>query len=187
MLTCHGDVATCRSILVPFYGTKRTMRTNKASRRTQSLRNALCIDNDAPSIDGDAQRVRSIAQHFRPMVPRKQQEKLRSRGRRTPVAVIELMATLAERHGIVAGIQYDAAGARAALARVKEARATAKEALRLARRAESDAVQTWILIADTTMAATVALSRFVRLPKNARFVEANEQIRALMRAKRNAR
>lgn len=163
------------------------MRANKAAGRAQSRRDAPCIENDAPSIDGDALAVQTIAQHFRPMVPRKEQEKLRSRGRRMPVAVIELMATLAERHGIIAGIQYDAAEARAALARVKEARTTANQALRLARRAESDAVQTWILIADTTMVATGALNRFVRLPKNARFVEANDQIRALMRAKRNAR
>ncbi len=135
----------------------------------------------------DAERISAIANRFPPALPRREQEKLRSRGRRTPVAVIELMASLAEEHGTIAGMRFDAKAIRAALAHVKSAQATAKSALRLARRAQSDAVRTFTLAADTTMAATVALSRLVRAPKAALFREANARVRAMMRAKRTGR
>jgi hypothetical protein len=156
------------------------MKTGESGRRkrTQSPKNG------PPS---QATVIDSIAGTFIAALPRKEQEKLRSRGRRTPVAVIELVASLAEEHGTIAGISYDAAGARTALARVKNARAVAKAALRLARRAESDAVRTFTLAADRTMAVTAALSRLVHIPENAGFREANARIRTLRRAKRTAR
>lgn len=137
-----------------------------------------------PKSPASAQTLAAIADRFPPALPRAAQEKLRSRGRRTPVAVIELMTSLAEEHGTIAGIRFDAAGMRDALAQVKDAQATAKNALRLARRAQSHAVRTFTQAADRTMMATVALSRLVRLPEGAPFHEANARVRAMMRAQR---
>jgi hypothetical protein len=156
------------------------MGTAKSTKRTAKKTKPSAPPSQAEAID-------AIAKTFARALPRKEQEKLRSRGRRTPVAVIELVAGLAEQHGTIAGIQFDAAEARAALARIKNARAVAKAALRLARRAESDAVQTFTLTADYTMAVTTALVRLVRNERHARFREANDRIRTLMRAQRRHR
>ena len=116
-------------------------------------------------------------------LPRKQQGVLRSRGGSMPVDVIELLANLAEQHdGVIAGVAFDAAAARDALARSKSARAVATAARRLARRADSDCVQVLALVADRTMAAAQALTRIVRTPEGENLREANDQVRALMRA-----
>ena len=100
-----------------------------------------------------------------------------------PVDVVELVANLATQHdGAVAGMAFDAGAARDALARAKAARAVATAARRLARRAESDSVQSLALVADRTMAVTQAMGRVVRTPEGKAFVEAHDQVRAMMRA-----
>jgi hypothetical protein len=108
---------------------------------------------------------------------------LRGRGATMPLDVIKLLAKLAEqRGGFVAGTAFDAAAARDALARSEDARAIANAARRLSRRAFSEAAQNLALVADRSMAVTQAMDRIVRTPEGKPFVEANDQVRSLMRA-----
>ena len=81
-----------------------------------------------------------------------------------------------------AGTSFDAAAARDALARAEAAQAIATVAARLARRATSEAIRNRALVSDRAMVAQLAMSRAVRLPEGEPFVEANAQVRALMRA-----
>jgi hypothetical protein len=108
---------------------------------------------------------------------------LRSRGKQMPIEVIELLADHAEQNGgSVVGVPFDAAAARDALARSKAARAVAKAAYRLARRAESDSVQSLALVADRSRKITQAMSVDVRTPEGEAFAAMNDQVRAMLRA-----
>jgi hypothetical protein len=119
---------------------------------------------------------------YAPAVPKAQAQMLRGRGTAVPVTVIELLANLADQHGgTIAGLPFDAAAARDALARAKSARSVANAARRLSRRAVSDALQNLAVVGDESMAIALALDRITRNPRGNAFVEANDQIRSLMR------
>jgi len=116
-------------------------------------------------------------------LPKSQLNLLRTRADAVPVAVTNILANLAEKHGgVVAGTAFDAAAARDALARADHALAIATVATRLARRAHSEAVRNRALVSDRSMVVQLAMSRAVRLPEGEPFVEANAQVRTLMRA-----
>ncbi len=119
---------------------------------------------------------------FAAALPKAQQNMMRNRADAVPTVVTNLLANLAEQHGgAVAGMPFDAAAVRSALARADHAHAIAKAAMRLARRALSEAIRNRAIVSDRSMAVQLAMSRIVRLPEGEAFVEANGQVRALMR------
>ena len=119
---------------------------------------------------------------YAPAVANAQAHLLRGRGTAVPVEVIELLANLAEQNGgAIAGLAFDAAAARDALSRAKHARDVAKAARRLSRRAISDALRNLAIVGVESMAIAKALDGIVRSPRGEAFVEANDQIRSLMR------
>jgi hypothetical protein len=120
---------------------------------------------------------------YAPALPIAQVSLLRKRGGAVPVKVINLLANLAEQNGgAVAGLPFDSAAARDALARAENAQQIAKAARRLSRRAISDSVHSLALVGDESMTLVVALGRKVRTPNGKSFVEANDEIKSLMRA-----
>lgn len=120
---------------------------------------------------------------YAPALPKAQVSLLRNRGGAVPLKVINLLAKLAdENDGLIAGIPFDVAAARDALARAESAQEISKAARRLSRRAYSDSVQNLALVGDESMTLVVALDRKVRTPKGKAFVEANDEIKSLMRA-----
>jgi len=92
-------------------------------------------------------------------------KKTRVSSRHVPDDLIELVATHAtENGGMVAGMSFDAAAARAALTKVSEARSAVARIRQFAQRVEDDAIQQRATAADEAFAIYVAMERKMRTP-----------------------
>ena len=117
-------------------------------------------------------------------------ERVRTRtsSQHVPDVLIEMLATHAETNGgMVAGLPFDAAGARAMLAKVSTARSAATAARQFAQRVEDDAIQGRSDVADVAFGLYRALQRVVRSPQGKPEKDSYEKMRSAVRAHHKAR
>lgn len=135
------------------------------------------VDRLADSLDCLAAPPSRAVQHMR-----------RARASRVSPDVLADLIALSERNGgVLAGIRFDPAAARALLARAEHAERLERSSLRLARRAKADAIRSRALLATHAMAAIAFLKRAVRTPEGEPFIDGYAQIAHAMRRPKRRR